>query len=106
MRTAAGIPIVPGTLDFFDAGGTVLADWVTFDVPLKDDTYSTAQTLTAKIGVISDVAGIGARSIEVLPQVVGDLMAGRSRSQFELRTIDETGSVTFAGWRVALPTRP
>ncbi|HKU60826.1 MAG TPA: hypothetical protein VJQ44_06380 [Gemmatimonadales bacterium] len=87
-----------GNPAFFNAGGRVLLDWVDYALPFERDLYSGMTVLQENLGPISVSADPGARSLDVNDAVLGDLVAGRSRSHFRVRWADVDGYLTtFAG---------
>jgi hypothetical protein len=68
--------------EFIDFGRTVVADWVTFDVPLEQNVSATF--LKTGLATVTETLEPGPRTIDVLAPVLGDLAADRTRTQFRL----------------------
>jgi hypothetical protein len=68
--------------EFIDFGRTVVADWVTFDVPLEQNVSATF--LKTGLATVTETLEPGPRTIDVLAPILGDLAADRTRTQFRL----------------------
>jgi hypothetical protein len=87
-----------GNPEFFNGGGLVLLDWVDYALPLERDLYINITVLQKNLGSLSASAAPGPRSLDVNEAILGDLLAGRSRSHFRVRWTDVDGFLTtFAG---------
>jgi hypothetical protein len=77
---------------FFDAGGRIVADGVSFPLPFFADLILSVTESFPDLGVLSASGGTGTRSVDVTKPILADLATGRTPTQFQLRA---TGAVDF-----------
>ena len=83
----------------FEAGGHVIAQSVVIPVPMPDNVTNETTVILSDLGTLSDSPELGPRSIDVLAALVGDIAAGRNRSQYRFNSVPTNlvQAIRFAG---------
>ena len=77
----------------------MIAQSVVFPVPMPDNVTNQTTVILSDLGTLSDSPELGPRSIDVLAALVGDIAAGRTRSQYRFNSVPTNlvQAIRFAG---------